>query len=167
MEPSLKQPNLTPSMILTHSLHSECLRKTTEWIRLLKADDRARINGLLQEIQNLWEECEPEFAKRQARLLQTMCIKAGIPFSHRFVEAHTAVMINNPLSEESKALEQQYALDPSNYSLALALALSMKKSGRDQRARQLLERVAASGYAERKMAIEYLKSFFLDVQHVS
>jgi hypothetical protein len=43
----------------------------------------------------------------------------------------------------------------------------MKKSGRDQRARQLLERVAASGYAERKMAIEYLKSFFLDAQHVS
>ena len=148
-------------------LHSECLRKTTEWIQLLKTGDRARINGLLQEIQNLWEECEPEFAKRQARLLQTMCIKAGIPFSHRFVEAPTAVLINPPLSQESAALERQYALDPSNYSTALALALSMKKSGYNQRARQLLERVAASGYAERDMAIQYLQSFFKDAQHAA
>lgn len=158
-------------MITSHNhqaeLQAECLRKTTQWIQLLKSDDRARITGLLQEIQNLWEDCEPEFAKRQAKLLQIICIKAGIAFSHRFVEAPTAVMINTPLSEESKALEQQYALDPSNYSLAVDLALSMQKSGRNQRAKQLLERVAASGYPERSKAIQYLQSFFKDAQHVS
>jgi len=158
-------------MSTTHNpkteLHSECIRKTTEWIKLLKTGDRALIDGLLQEIQNLWEGCEPEFAKRQAKLLETICVKAGIPFSHRFAEPSNAEMVKAPNERESTALEQQYALDPSNYSLALALALSMKKSGRDQRARQLLERVAASDYADRKMAIVYLKSFFLDAQHVS
>jgi hypothetical protein len=43
----------------------------------------------------------------------------------------------------------------------------MKKSGYNQRARQLLERVAASGYAERDMAIQYLQSLFKDAQHAA
>ena len=54
------------------------------------------------------------------------------------------------------SLENLLSNDPSNYSVVLALALEMKRTGRLERSKQLLNRVANSGYPERKLAQQTL-----------
>ena len=55
-------------------------------------------------------------------------------------------------------LDDRFALDPSDYSIAVALALKMKHLGRLERAKQILQRVADSGYPERKFAQQTLRA---------
>ena len=59
---------------------------------------------------------------------------------------------------ESSYLDERFALDPSDYSIAFALALKMKHLGHLTRAKQLLKRVADSGYPERKFAQQALRT---------
>jgi hypothetical protein len=158
----MKQTNSILTLNTTQLQTLECFKKNTKLIQLLKTGNTARIRELLQEIQTLWHACDLKFVKRQANFINKICVKRGIPFDHHCINAKNAD-INN----EDATLEKRYAIDPSNYSLAISLALSMKKNGQSKRSKQLLERVAASGYPERAKANQLLQHLFKDTQHAS
>jgi hypothetical protein len=54
------------------------------------------------------------------------------------------------------ALECRFEIDPSDMALVLALAIKYLKNENKQRAKQLLYRVASSGYTESKVAKELI-----------
>lgn len=54
-------------------------------------------------------------------------------------------------------LERQFGLDPSNFSVVFQLAVEYAELGKHKRAKQLLSRVARSGYKEKWVAMTFLK----------
>jgi hypothetical protein len=61
---------------------------------------------------------------------------------------------------ENDFLENQFLLDPSNYSIVLGIAIKKLQIGDQIRARQLFQRVANSRYREHTLAKNYLSRFF-------
>jgi hypothetical protein len=61
-------------------------------------------------------------------------------------------------------LETAFAKDPSDYGVALALGVKNLRLGNHPRAKQLIQRVAKSGYRERVPAEHLLRKHFTDVQ---
>jgi len=60
-------------------------------------------------------------------------------------------------------LETNFAKDPSDYGVALALGVKQLRVGNRSRAKQLIQRVARSGYKERSQALHLLRMHFPDV----
>lgn len=60
-------------------------------------------------------------------------------------------------SKTVEDLEYQFKLDPSNFSVVFQLAVEYAELGKHKRARQLLRRVARSGYKEKDSAMTFLK----------
>lgn len=61
-------------------------------------------------------------------------------------------------------LQTAFAKDPSDYGVALALGVKHLRLGNSGRAKQLIQRVAKSGYKERAQADLLLRKHFSDVQ---
>jgi len=61
-------------------------------------------------------------------------------------------------------LETAFAKDPSDYGVVLALGVKHLRLGNRPRARQLIQRVAKSGYKERAQAELLLRKHFSDVE---
>jgi hypothetical protein len=61
-------------------------------------------------------------------------------------------------------LETAFAKDPSDYGVALALGVKNLRLGNHLRAKQLIQRVAKSGYRESVQAEHLLRKHFSDVQ---
>jgi hypothetical protein len=60
----------------------------------------------------------------------------------------------------SDFLEQSFAKDPANYGVALALGVKHLRLGDKKRSKQLIARVAKSGYKERRQAAWLLRKHF-------
>ena len=57
-------------------------------------------------------------------------------------------------------LEQKFSTDPSDYSVVYKLAVEYARVGNDERAKQLLDRVARSGYKEKELATSFISNHF-------
>lgn len=60
-------------------------------------------------------------------------------------------------SKTVEDLEHKFKLDPSNFSVVFQLAVEYAQLGKHNRAKQLLRRVARSGYKEKEPAMTFLK----------
>ena len=60
-------------------------------------------------------------------------------------------------SKTVEDLEHQFNLEPSNFSIVFQLAVEYAELGKHKRAKQLLRRVARSGYKEKEPAMTFLK----------
>ncbi len=70
---------------------------------------------------------------------------------------------NVPSFLRHEFLETAFAKDPSDYGVALALGVKHLRLGNPSRAKQLIQRVAKSGYNERAQAQHLLRKHFSDV----
>lgn len=59
-----------------------------------------------------------------------------------------------------KELERLFEIDPSDFSVVFQLAVEYARLGNHQRAKQLLSRVARSGYKEKELAVKYLEEWY-------
>jgi hypothetical protein len=74
--------------------------------------------------------------------------------------AGNALASQIPCFLTSDFLEQSFARDPSNYGVALALGVKHLRLGDKKRSKQLITRVAKSGYKERRQAAWLLRKHF-------
>jgi hypothetical protein len=94
------------------------------------------------------------------RLIRAYCVHAFLAYE-RYLEIFSIRLGTRSLQESCTLVgwdffEQEFQKDPSRADVVIGLALGKIKAGEVDRGRQLLRRVAASGFKERDLARQIL-----------
>jgi hypothetical protein len=108
---------------------------------------------LAQAINDLFAAVQADFTFVSFELFQTYRDRA-------MRAAGNALTSQTPCFLTSDFLEQSFAKDPANYGIALALGVKHLRLGDKKRSKQLIGRVAKSGYKEHRQATWLLRKHF-------
>jgi FkbM family methyltransferase len=90
---------------------------------------------------------------------QTTCHSPEAPCQQKYLNKPTSTLRHasqRDLPQHLSELEHAFRTDPSDMFIALQLGMAYEKTGNRQRALQLLQRVAKSGYEERALAEQWV-----------
>ncbi len=119
--------------------------------------DVSEITDLIKQSYETISKQPTEISKRlHNKLLEMLLNQYSIP------ELQVLLEVYYWPPETVEELERQFGLDPSNFSVVFQLAVRYAELGRHKRAKQLLSRVARSGYKEKSLAVKFIKEQYGD-----
>jgi hypothetical protein len=149
-----------------YSEYIQFIKKITAWVQTIKTGNNELIRFHYNELQQDLNKFNDNFSQRWRANLEKFIFTKEVnvnisqisPILHNIFQNSDIKFENDSVVNYKECtLDDNHALDPSDYHNVLKLALKFQKYGFTQRSDQLLRRIAHSGYPERKIANQHLK----------